>query len=125
MSDTILRVEIIGLHQGRLVAEINGIQIVQDREYLIRRLGDLRRYGYGEVRIRPNAHATSWRERIEVDESVLTTLVNAFDRDIAEIETCQPWSARDTCDEPGIYDIEGRPLCAAHLPDDNYYHPED
>ena len=125
MSDTILRVEIIGLHQGRLVAEINGIQIVQDRDYLIRRLGDLRRYGHAEVRIRPNAHATSWRERIEVDESVLVTLIDAFDRDIAEIETCQPWSARDTCDEPRLICVEGRPLCAAHLPDDNYYHPED
>ncbi len=114
MSDTILRVEIIGLHQGRLVAEINGIQIVQDRDYLIRRLGDLRRYGHAEVRIRPNAHATSWRERIEVDESVLTTLVNAFELDIAEIDNCQPWGARDTCDEAGIYDNQGRAVCAGH-----------
>ena len=114
MSDTILRVEIIGLHQGRLVAEINGIQIVQDREYLIRRLGDLRRYGYGEVRIRPNAHATSWRERIEVDESVLVTLIDAFELDIAEIDNCQPWGARDSCDEAGIYDNQGRPVCAGH-----------
>lgn len=118
-TDTIIRVEIIGLHQGRLVAEINGELIVQDRAYLIRRLGDLRRYGYSEVRIRPNAHATSWRERVVVDESVLVTLIDAFDHDLAEIDNCQPWGARDTCDEPGIYG-EGRPLCAAHMPDDNY-----
>ena len=118
-TDTILRVEIIGLHQGRLVAEINGELIVQDRAYLIRRLGDLRRYGYSEVRIRPNAHAPSWRERVVVDESVLVTLIDAFDHDLAEIDNCQPWGARDTCDEPGIYG-EGRPLCAAHMPDDNY-----
>jgi len=118
-TDTIIRVEIIGLHQGRLVAEINGELIVQDRAYLIRRLGDLRRYGYSEVRIRPNAHATSWRERVVVDESVLVTLISAFDHDLPSIDNCQPWGARDTCDEPGIYG-EGRPLCAAHMPDDNY-----
>lgn len=110
---TILRVEIIGLHQGRLVAEINGELIVQDRAYLIRRLGDLRRYGYSDVRIRPNAHATSWRERVVVDESVLVTLIDAFDRDLPSIDNCQPWGARDTCDEPGIYGEGGR-LCAAH-----------
>ena len=119
-TDTIIRVEIIGLHQGRLVAEINGELIVQDRAYLIRRLGDLRRYGYSEVRIRPNAHATSWRGRVVVDESVLVTLISAFDHDLPSIDNCQPWGARDTCDEPGIYG-EGRPLCAAHMPDDNYY----
>lgn len=112
-TDTIIRVEIIGLHQGRLVAEINGELIVQDRAYLIRRLGDLRRYGYSDVRIRPNAHATSWRERVVVDESVLVTLIDAFDHDLAEIDNCQPWGARDTCDEPGIYG-QGRRLCAAH-----------
>lgn len=65
--------------------------IVQDRAYLIRRLGDLRRYGYSDVRIRPNAHATSWRERVVVDESVLVTLIDAFDHDLAEIDNCQPW----------------------------------
>lgn len=109
-----LLLTIHGTHQGRIVAEVNDRRVIATPTYLHQRL----------ARLVANSLATVDVGGVHVDESTLTSLLRAAESpDTREIPTCNPWG-RHECDQPGLHDDQGRPCCAAHLPDDDYY-PED
>lgn len=101
--------EIIGTHQGRIVALAGGQLFAATTRDLLNALTDLIDYDRETVDV----------GGIGLDESELNALLFAPRRiDLVEIPNCQPWGARDSCDEAGINVIDGRPLCDAHTPND-------
>ena len=101
--------EIIGTHQGRIVALVGGHPFAATTRDLLNALTDLIDYDRETV----DVHG------INLDESELDALLFAPRRiDLVEIPNCQPLGARTECDEPGINVIDGRPLCDAHTPND-------
>ena len=101
--------EIIGTHQGRIVALAGGQLFAATTRDLLNALTDLIDYDRETV----DVHG------INLDESELDALLFAPRRiDLVEIPNCQPLGARDSCDEAGINVIDGRPLCDAHTPND-------
>ena len=109
-----LLLTIHGTHQGRIVAEVNDRRVVATPTYLHARLGHLIARSLATVDV----------GGVHLDESTLKALTRAYDNPATpELPDCNPWGG-DECDEPGIDEDQGRPSCAAHLPDDDYY-PED
>lgn len=100
--------EIIGTHQGRIVALVGGQPFAATTRDLLNALTDLIDYDRETVDV----------DGINLDESELDALLFAPRRiDLVEIPNCQPWGARDSCDEPGIYDNRGRLVCDRHRED--------
>ena len=100
--------EIIGTHQGRIVALVGGQPFAATTRDLLNALSDLIDYDRETVDV----------DGINLDESELDALLFAPRRiDLVEIPNCQPWGARDSCDEPGIYDNRGRLVCDRHRED--------
>lgn len=100
--------EIIGTHQGRIVALVGGQPFAATTRDLLNALTDLIDYDRETVDV----------GGIGLDESELDALLFAPRRiDLVEIPNCQPWGARDSCDEPGIYDNRGRLVCDRHRED--------
>ena len=104
--------EIIGTHQGRIVALAGGQLFAATTRDLLSALSTLIEYDRETVTVHGYRH-------IHLDESELNALLFAPRRiDLVELPNCQPWGARDSCDEAGINVIDGRPLCDAHTPND-------
>ena len=104
--------EIVGTHQGRIVALVGGEPFAATTRDLLSALSTLIEYDRETVTVHGYSH-------IHLDESELNALLFAPRRiDLVEIPNCQPWGARDSCDEAGINVIDGRPLCDAHTPND-------
>ena len=97
--------EIVGTHQGRIVALVGGQPFAATTRDLLNALTDLIDYDRETV----DVHG------INLDESELDALLFAPRRiDLVELPNCQPWGARDSCDEAGIFDNQGRLVCAQH-----------
>ena len=104
--------EIIGTHQGRIVALAGGQLFAATTRDLLSALSTLIEYDRETVTVHGYRH-------INLDESELDALLFAPRRiDLVEIPNCQPLGARTECDEAGINVIDGRPLCDAHTPND-------
>lgn len=100
--------EIIGTHQGRIVALVGGQPFAATTRDLLTALSTLIEYDRETVTVHGYRH-------IHLDESELNALLFAPRQiDLVEIPNCQPWGARDSCDEAGIYDNQGRAVCAGH-----------